>query len=195
MRGLKADAGLSVLLNAGATYGTQLDGKPKQVVTIISHYPGWVNRLNLDAILTALLGIVGLVATFTVTRWYYQKSKQDIQVATETILGKIVQEKHPPQAPAAKPIWVGRKLTVETRLHVKVDAEVIAEGVAVRVEMQNGTVVNATHQLEVEMRYALINMDSPLLVMDSEKLMGIMWARGVSPAGYSMGVVQLLESP
>jgi hypothetical protein len=58
--------------------------------------------------------------------------------------------------------------------------------------MQTGEVVTAKHQLEIEMRYALINMDSPLLVTESERLVGIMWARGISPAGYSMGVVQLL---
>ena len=150
--------------------------------------------LDLTTLGLTVLGIVvGAIVGYVVPKHFYHKSKLDLDAATETILGKIVGQKHP--TVAATPAWVGRKLVVETRLHDKVDAEVIAEDVAVRVQMQNGTLVDAKHQLEIEMRYALINMDSPLLVMESEKLMGIMWARGISPAGYSMGVVQLLESP
>ena len=147
--------------------------------------------LDLTTLVLTVIGIVvGAIIGYMVPKHFYHKSKQDLETATETILGKIVEVKPPPAA--AKPAWVGRKLVVETRLHVKVDAEVIAEDVTVRVQMQTGEVVTAKHQLEIEMRYALINMDSPLLVTESERLVGIMWARGISPAGYSMGVVQLL---
>jgi hypothetical protein len=151
--------------------------------------------LDLTLLLTVLgiaVGVIGLA----IAGYFYRKSKQDIQAATETILGRIVEVQTAlPTTPATEPAWVGRKLTVETRLHVIVDAEVIAEGVGVRVQMSTGEIVAAKHQLQVEMRYALINMDSPLMVMESERLVGIMWARGTSPAGYSMGVVQLIESP
>lgn len=136
-------------------------------------------------VLTVLGTAVGVILGFVVANYFYHKSNQDIDAATDTILGKIVEVKPPEAAPAAKPAWVGRKLT----------AEVIAENVTVRVQMRTGEVVTAKHQLQVEMRYAIINMDSPLLVMESGKLVGTMWARGISPAGYSMGVVQLIESP
>ena len=144
-----------------------------------------------------VLGIaVGAIIGFVVANHFYHKSKQDIEAAAQTILGKIVEVQTPyTDGTAATSIWVRRKLTVETRLHVQVEADVIAEDVTVRVQMGNGRVVTAKHQLQVEMRYALINMDSPLMVMESGMLVGIMWARGISPAGYSMGVVQLIEPP
>jgi hypothetical protein len=43
------------------------------------------------------------------------------------------------------------------------------------------------------MKCAVINIDSPLTVVDSKKFVGIMWASGISPNQYSMGVVQLIE--
>jgi hypothetical protein len=154
-----------------------------------------MNASDISAVIEVVAGIAGgAVIGFVVSNFFYHKSRQDIRTATENILGTIL-EVFPrrPSLPTEKLVWVGRKLTIETRFHVKVEAEVIAENVAVNVQMQTGEVVTAGHQLQVEMRYALINMDSPLLVMDSDKLVGIMWAKGLSPAGYSMGVVQLIE--
>lgn len=146
--------------------------------------------LDLTLLLTVAGIAVGAIIGFVVANFFYHKSRRDIQTATQTILEVL-----PPKAPATeKPAWGGKKLTVETRLHVKVEAEVIGEDVTVRVQTRTGEVVTAGHQLQIEMRYAVINMDSPLLVMDSSRLVGIMWASGISPAGYSMGVVQLIES-
>jgi hypothetical protein len=52
--------------------------------------------------------------------------------------------------------------------------------------------VIANKQLEIEMKTAIINFDSPLLVSDADKLVGIMWRSGVSKEGYSIGIVQLI---
>jgi hypothetical protein len=90
-----------------------------------------------------------------------------------------------------KPQWVGRSLTVESRLGVKVPAEVTSQEIAVRVQTKFGEVI-AKGQLEIEMKTAIINFDSPLLVSDADKLVGIMWGSGVSKEGHSIGIVQLI---
>lgn len=149
--------------------------------------------LDLTLVLTIIGIAVSAIIGFVFGNFFYHKSRQDILTATQTILGTILEVHHPKVPVSTKPAWVGRKLTVETRLHVKVEAEVIGEDVTVRVQTRTGE-VTASHQLQIEMRYAIINMDSPLLVMDSDRLVGLMWGSGISPAGYSMGVVQLIES-
>ena len=50
--------------------------------------------------------------------------------------------------------------------------------------------LSAYDQLLVEMKEAVINMDSPLMVLESDTLVGIMWATGQTPQGYTMGIVQ-----
>jgi hypothetical protein len=90
-----------------------------------------------------------------------------------------------------EPGWVGRSLTVESRLGVKVPAEVTAQEVTVRVQTRVGEVI-AKDQLEIQMKTAIINFDSPLLVWDADKLIGVMWGSGVSKEGYSIGIVQLV---
>lgn len=153
--------------------------------------------LDLTIVLTVIGIAIGGVIGFVISVFFYRKSKQDTQSAMQTIvgmMGKILEVLPPPPTSATKAgAWIGRKLTIESRLGMKVEAEVIAEDVTVRVQTKTGE-VTAKHQLHVEMKYGVINMDSPLLVMDSEKVVGIMWASGISPNRYSMGVVQLIGS-
>ena len=84
-------------------------------------------------------------------------------------------------------------MSVESRLGIKVEAEVIDEDATVRVQAKGDEVI-AKHQLLVEMKYEIINMDSPLMVTYGKTLLGIMWGSGISPGRYSMGVVQPIES-
>jgi hypothetical protein len=100
-----------------------------------------------------------------------------------------------PQALAVYPLsrWAGKKLTVETRLGVSVQAEVTAENVSARVQTKGGDLL-AQDQLMIEMKESVINLDSPLVVTMDNLPIGMMWASSVSPKGYTAGIVQLINT-
>ena len=93
--------------------------------------------------------------------------------------------------PTPIPEWTELKgtVTVQTRLGVNVKGEIIANNAAVNVSTATRP-VSAHNQVLVEMKESVINMDSPLIVVQSGMPIGIMWAMGSSPQGYSMGIVQ-----
>jgi hypothetical protein len=82
---------------------------------------------------------------------------------------------------------------VQTRLGVEVQGEIIADDAAVNVSSAKG-IVTAHSQVLVQFKEAMINMDSPLFVIQSGTPIGIMWAMGSSREGYSMGIVQPIAS-
>lgn len=87
---------------------------------------------------------------------------------------------------------LARKLVVQTRKGMKIQADVKAINATTKVMTETGSLL-AHDQVMVEMKNSVINMDSPLMVMESNKPIGIMWASGISDQGYTTGIVQLIR--
>jgi hypothetical protein len=85
--------------------------------------------------------------------------------------------------------WIGKKLLVQTRKGMPVPAKVISETTSVKVMTKTGHLL-AYDQLLIEMKENVINMDSPLMVLESDTPIGIMWAAGLGSHGYTTGIVQ-----
>jgi len=126
---------------------------------------------------------------------HYKKGKKATYSEADCIeCGKSFRPEQGREAPSSNTNYLpcGRlhkKLVVQTRKGIEIQAEVIAEDAAVNVMTETGY-LSAYDQLLVEMKEAVINMDSPLMVLESDTLVGIMWATGQTPQGYTMGIVQ-----
>jgi len=90
--------------------------------------------------------------------------------------------------------WIGKELLVQTRKGIQVPVKVISEAASVNVLTKTGRLI-ADDQLLIEMKENVINMDSPLMLMDSDTPVGIMWASGVGSKGYTTGIVQPILRP
>jgi len=82
-----------------------------------------------------------------------------------------------------------KKLVIQTRKGIEIQAEVIADYVTVKVMTKTGCLA-AYDQILVEMKDNVINIDSPLTVMESDTPVGIIWATGLTPQGHKMGIAQ-----
>jgi hypothetical protein len=90
--------------------------------------------------------------------------------------------------------WLHKKLVVETRKGLKIQAKVICVNAAVKVTTETGYLWT-DDQVVVEMKESVINMDSPLMVMEFNTPVGIMWAAGLTPQGSTTGIIQPIMQP